>query len=96
MAPTGRTTMVIDIGKYKINKKYIQDWYFRNKDDKDIGRMIATLACATMCPCIVVAFWVGEASNWRPETIVCIQRLIKFYGYTGVLNKPESSPKEVL
>lgn len=84
--------MILDINKYIINKKFIQDMYLNAGAGTHLGTLISSLACCTMCPCIVVAYWVGEVSNWHPDTVNSIKTLMKFYGYTNILNKPDGAP----
>ena len=83
--------MRIDLNTYKVNKKFIQDKYLE-QPDCDIGTLISTLACGTMCPCIVVAYWIGEISGWHQDAVDAIKRLTKFYGYKEIVNKPDGSP----
>jgi hypothetical protein len=84
--------MIVDLNKYTVNKKPIQDWYRNNKDNAPIGLMVSSMAVSTMCPCIVVAFYIGEVSGWPQEILESIERLTKFYDYTEVIGKPESYP----
>lgn len=86
--------MIIDVNKYSINEKVVKEWYLENGDNKP-GIAISIMANATMVPCIVVAYWIGDVSGWPPEVIKSIHALMKFYGYTQVLNIPANSPKEV-
>lgn len=83
--------MTIDIAIYDINKDFIQDWY-KNKSGGNITYAISMMASITMVPAIVVAYWVGEASDWDPVAVASIVRLKDFYGYTNVLNKPAGAP----
>lgn len=83
--------MRIDIDTYSANKKFVIDW-FHSKGGKDIGRTISVMASATMVPCIVIAYWLGEETNWDKIAIERIQGLIDFYGYTQIDNKPKGSP----
>lgn len=84
--------MVVDINTYSINKAFIQEWFLKNRNGESIGTIISLLACSTMCPCIVVAYWIGEVSNWHPDALLSIERLTEFYGYTEILNKPPGAP----
>jgi hypothetical protein len=84
--------MIIDIARYNINKPFVQGWYLKNKGKDSIGHVISSLACSTMCPCIVIAFWIGEITDWHPEALAAIERLTKFYGYKEIVNKPKGCP----
>lgn len=84
--------MKLDIATYSINRTFVQNWYLKNKDKDSPGHAISSLACSTMCPCIVIAYWIGEITDWCPEVLEAIDRLTKFYGYTEILNKPEGCP----
>lgn len=81
----------MDISKYEINKEFVVRKYNERKTN-DLVRVIAELACATMCPCIAVAYWIGEAANWPPEVVKHIQDLKNFYSYTEIYGKPPNSP----
>jgi hypothetical protein len=83
--------MVIDISKYGLRRNFIQQWYL-DKGTKDPVGAIATLSASTLVPAIVVAYYVGEVSNWNPEVVETIKRLKDFYDYSDVINKPEGSP----
>ena len=84
--------MRVDIDKYAINREFVRKFYQNRQSDDDLGVLISSLACATMCPCIVIAYWIGEDSNWHPDTIESIKRLTKFYGYTEIVGKPPGAP----
>lgn len=81
----------MDISKYEINKEFIIRKYHDRKTD-DLIQIIAELACATMCPCIAVAYWIGEAAGWPPLVVQHIQDLKEFYRYTEITGKPVNSP----
>lgn len=83
--------MIVDIDKYRLNRDFVRAAYLERRSD-DLGMLISVLACSTMCPCVVIAYWIGEDSNWHPETVLAIKRLTKFYGYTKILNKPAGAP----
>jgi hypothetical protein len=86
--------MKIDIESYKVSKGYIQTLYLNNvHKNEPLGLTISMLsAIPPYVPCIVVAFWIGEACNWHPDVIECIKRLKEFYGYEDIANKPDGSP----
>jgi hypothetical protein len=87
--------MNVDINKYAINKDFVFKKYKAHKElkgDEELSPLISLLACATMCPCIVVGYWIGEASNWHPDVVESIKRLTKFYGYTNIMGKPPGAP----
>lgn len=85
--------MRVDIARYKANKESTQRWYLdKGVKFEDPEYCVSMMACSSMCPAIVVAYWIGEVSGW-PEIIQeTIRRLTAFYGYTEILNKPEGSP----
>jgi hypothetical protein len=82
--------MIIDLNKYLINKEIIQRWYLDKGGDP--RKLISVLASATMVPCIVIAYYIGEIDGWSPEIRHSIDSLTKFYGYTEILNKPANCP----
>jgi hypothetical protein len=75
----------------KQNKKQVQEWYLRDYKE-DPGYAISLIAASVHIPCIVVAYWIGEVSNWHPDVIQSIKRLTESYGYTTILNKPPGAP----
>jgi len=88
----GTAEVTDDIAKYESSKQFIKNLYDRNKDREDIKTMISLYACASHVPCIAVAYWIGEFSNWHPDVISNIKTLIESYGYEEILNKPKGSP----
>jgi len=83
--------VTIDIGTYSANKTFAINW-FNTKGGKDIKRSVGQLASMTFVPCIVIAYWLGEETNWHPDAVSSIKSLIDFYGYTEIKNKPAGSP----
>lgn len=83
--------MTVDIAKYEVNRKYVHRWY-KDKGYKKPEEAVSTIAVAYGVPCIVCAYWIGEITDWPPYIIETIDNLIKFYGYTRILNKPHGSP----
>jgi hypothetical protein len=83
--------MIEDLNVYKIQKSHAQRW-FLNKGNGDIDKAISALAIITSCPCIVVAYWIGEVAGWPPEVKEAIDRFKKFYHYEKILNIPDSCP----
>lgn len=84
--------MIIDLDLYAVNKRFVQEWFEKNKESYDLGYCISNLAIMTMCPVIVIAYWIGDLTGWPPEVITKIERLKEFYGYTHISNKPPGSP----
>jgi hypothetical protein len=83
--------VTIDIDTYYENKTFVVNW-FNTKGGKDINRSISMMASITFVPAIVVAYWIGEATSWHPDSIAAITRLKDFYGYTMIQNKPQNAP----
>lgn len=83
--------MTIDISMYVENKKHVIN-YFNNKGNRDIPNTISMMSSVLFVPCVAVAYWLGEETNWHPDSISAIQRLVKFYGYTKIEGKPVNSP----
>lgn len=83
--------MRIDLDTYSVNKKFCIDW-FNSKGGKDIKRSVGMLASMTHVPCIAIAYWLGEETNWHPDAISSIKSLVDFYGYTTIENKPQGAP----
>lgn len=82
--------MIVDINKYIINKKFIQEWFLENGEE--MGLSVSIMANSTMVPCVVCAFWIGEAAGWPTEMKSKIERLVKFYGYTEIIGVPDTCP----
>lgn len=83
--------MTIDISAFDANKNFVLGW-FATKGGKDIKRTISMMAQATNVPCIVIAYWLGELTDWHPDTVAAIVRLKGFYGYTTIKNAPIGAP----
>lgn len=83
--------MTIDLSRYDINKKFIQNW-FLTQGKGSVHNSVPILACSLLVPCIVVAFYIGEIDGWSPEILRKIEVLKDFYGYKEITNKPESYP----
>lgn len=82
--------MKIDLTRYVVNKKFVQNFYRAKKEQYDLGSAISMCATTTGCPCVVVAFYLGEDIGFTPEVIDSINRFVKFYGYTEFIGAPES------
>lgn len=83
--------MKVDIGIYNVNKNFCINW-FNTKGGRDIKRSIGMLASTTFVPAIVVAYWIGEETNWHPDAVSSIKNIIHFYGYTEIEGKPPGAP----
>lgn len=84
--------MQVNIDSYKLNKAFVSKWYEKNKRDYSPSQAVSILSVSTMVPCIVIAYWIGEITGWPQEILHTIEVLMKFYGYTEILNKPEGAP----
>lgn len=83
--------MHIDIAKYERSKSFVLDFYY-GKGRKEVNYTVSMGAIIYMVPCIVIAYWLGEELGWPPEVVGKIDRLIKFYDYKEILNKPPGAP----
>lgn len=83
--------MIVDLERYSLSKKLVQDWFLSQKI-KDINSAVPILACSTLIPCIVIAFYIGEVDGWSPEILRKIKVLTEFYGYKEIINKPAGYP----
>lgn len=83
--------MTIDLNTYDANKKFIQDWAV-TKGANDPSAAIAMVASITFVPAIVCAYWIGEATGWPESVLHSIKVITDFYGYTEIVNKPQSCP----
>jgi hypothetical protein len=82
--------MYIDISVFSGRKPLVIDWY--EKNGKDVNRTVSMMSGVTSVPCIAIAYWLGEHTNWDPLTIAAVKRLTEFYKYTEIDGKPEGSP----
>lgn len=83
--------MTVDIELYTASKHKVILW-FNTKGGKEIQRTISMMASAYHIPAIVIAYWLGEETNWHPDTIKAVQRLTDFYGYSDIKGKPPGAP----
>ena len=88
--------MTIDISAYDASKVFILGW-FETKGGRDIKRTISYMAQTYHVPCLAVAFWLGEYTNWNdPQCEKSIRSLVDFYGYTEIIGIPKGCPIEGL
>lgn len=81
-----------DFAKYsRERKEFVQRWTLENTH-VDRSSIISIMAQSSACPCIIVAYWIGEVLDWPEDIKKSVDRLIEFYGYTELLNKPKGSP----
>jgi hypothetical protein len=83
--------MYIDVNAYIESKNTIVNW-LAIREQKDLIINISMIAVITSCPCVVVAYYAGEAFGWSTEVVKYIARLIEFYGYDQIDNKPLGGP----
>ena len=83
--------MTIDLNKYAINKKFIQD-YHRQHPEIEIRFLIAMRATVIHCPNICLCFFLALDIGFTPELVETIQYLIKTYDYKKILGQPKNSP----
>ena len=85
--------MILDLKKYAVNKRFIQDFYRQNKDNNEsIGKSIAICSSAIHCPSLALCFYLAEDIGYVPDLIKVIETLISFYGYTQILGQQKDSP----
>lgn len=82
--------MKLDLTKYVVNRNFVQNFYRTNKEVYGLGNSISLCATTTGCPCVAVAFYLGEDIGFTPEIIETIDRFAKFYGYTEFVGVPET------
>lgn len=74
---------------YKSSKPAAKRWYEQYKDKVKPEDTINRVVGLTGAPCVVVGYWLYEFSNWDPYFIGFIERMMAFYGYEAVANKPD-------
>lgn len=82
--------MKMDLNKYLINKSFIQNFYRKNKEIYTLGYTISLCGASTGCPCIALAFYLGEDIGFTQEILDTISRFAKNYEYTEFVGAPES------
>ena len=82
--------MKMDLNKYTANKKFIQNFYKKNKNLRDVEYCVSICAATINCPCIALAFYLGEDIGFTSEILDLIVRLSKSSGYDEFINAPES------
>lgn len=83
--------MYIDLETYSASKRAVITW-LSTRNREDLLSDISMASTFTFCPCIVVAYYAGEAFGFTEGLKKYIENLKDFYGYTEILNKPEGSP----
>lgn len=83
--------MQIDVGIYYRQKKPTIDWFY-SQGKENVDYTVSVLSSATMVPCLVLCVWLGEEVGFDDSLIDKINGLIKFYGYTEILNTSENFP----
>lgn len=87
-----RGKMEHDLNTYAVNKEFAQQWY-NQRLDWDVREAISLLSATTQCPCIAIAFYIGESTGFiDPLLLSNIDNLIAIYGYTKIKNQPSNSP----
>ena len=76
--------MKVELGKYRVNTKYIQDWV-RNKDISDIEDTANNISMSIFMPIIPVYWYLGEIIGFTPEILKKIEKLKEFYHITEVV-----------
>ena len=84
--------MIEDLAKFEGRKVTVQKWYQDIGKERGISYSVGAASDFTGCPCIVVAYWIGEMENWSEESLKNIKGLMDFYRYTEILNKPTGAP----
>ncbi len=83
--------MKLDLDKYRVNRKYIQEEY-RRGNEKSVTKVISSIGAGIHCPLLALAFFLAETETYSPELVKMIDSLIKFYGYTEISGLPKDSP----
>ena len=82
--------MIVDLTRYEVNKSIVQRFYRAKNNIYDLGTIISLCATSTRCPCVVIAFYLGEDIGFTSEVIDEINRFVKFYGYSGFIGAPKA------
>jgi hypothetical protein len=82
--------MKIDLNKYVINKPFVIEWY--KKNERSPRETVSIIGTSTMCPNIVLAFYLADEIGYIPELIDLIDILITFYKITQIDGIVEGSP----
>jgi hypothetical protein len=80
-----------DLGRYSNELKNNVQRLFLSKEQEDREKILA-ISDPFKVPCIIIAYWCGEVSGYPDYLKKSVDSLMKFYGYTEILNKPEGCP----
>ncbi len=83
--------MIEDLGKYNKDLKISVQTLFLSRDERGRNRILE-ICDPFKVPCIVVAYWCGEAAGWPDYLKRSVDSLVKWYGYTEIKNKPLNCP----
>lgn len=83
--------MTEDLGRFSRETKTSVQSIFLSRDEAGKKRIL-DIADPFQVPCIVVAYWCGEVSDWPEYLKKSVDACVKFYGYTKIKNKPEGCP----
>ncbi len=82
--------MIVDLSHYRVNMPAVQRFCDLRLGDLGVERCMTELAITTSCPCIVIAFYIGELYGFTDEVNRIIKRLTEFYGYTEIKGRKDN------
>ena len=80
-----------DLSRYSKDLKESVQRLFLSKDQQ-AREKILEISDPFKVPCIVIACWCGEVSEWPDYLKKSVDILMDFYHYTEIKNKPEGCP----
>ena len=83
--------MIEDLSRFSKELKENVQRLFLSKSQEDREKILS-IADPYKVPCIIIAYWCGEAAGWPDYLKKSVDSLVKFYGYTEIKNKPEGCP----
>lgn len=83
--------MIVDLSKFAPSLRLSVQAIFLSREEEGRKRIL-DISDALSVPCIVIAFWCGEVSDWAPHLKHSVDVLMAFYGYKEIQNKPEGCP----
>lgn len=83
--------MTEDLNRFSKDVKASVQRLFLAKDQEGREKILA-IADPYKVPCIIIAFWCGEVSEYPEYLQKSVESLTKYYGYTEIKNKPEGCP----
>jgi hypothetical protein len=81
--------MIINLNTYVANKATIRRFIQPEMTDREMHDLVNRMVMLTMCPTIVIWYYMGEIVGFSDYIRAEIVMLKRFYLYDGVIGAPE-------